>query len=294
MMGDPEEEAALVSTARPVTLESIAQKKDQALAILEAREQILTNLFKAAIRRTEPQDWVLFKNKAGQEVAMLGNPGAARVAALYGIKVFNLRGPDGEKVAQPVMVQETDKSKTAVIIGDAICAFTGMSIEGLRAARNSKEQFTGRPREGSGSVGEACSDQDLRTAAYSLLFSKAVRVLTGTNKVSIETLKANGVAVEKCTKGSGYGSASERGAATVADADVPAKAEELRKALLKATGGDAGAAKDLLLEITAKPDGSFKGFDSVARMTKSWQVENAADRLKKHPVFGEKESGAAA
>ena len=287
MIGDPDEEEALVSTARAVTLETIAANKDKALAILEAREQILTNLFAAAIRRTEPQDWVLFKNKAGQEVGMLTNSGAARVAPLYGIKVFNLRGPNGEKVAEPVMVNEPDKSKSAVIIGDAICAFTGMSIEGLRAARNSKEQFTGRPREGSGSVGEGCSDQDLKTAAYSLLFSKAVRVLTGTNKVNLETLKDKKIDVTKCTKGSGYGSSAERGASTVAEADVPAKVEEFRKALLSATGGDEAAAKELCRELTASPDGKFKGFDSPSRLTKGWQVEQAAKRLKEHPVFGD-------
>jgi hypothetical protein len=99
--------------------------------------------------------------------------------------------------------------------------------------------------------------------------------------------EGTGKNVEDCAKGHGYGTGSERGAKGVADADVPEQREKLRKEILSAVGGDNSAAKDLLREITSNPEKNFKGFDSVDRLTKGWQVEQAFRKLRAHPTFGE-------
>jgi len=203
------------------------------------------------------------------------------VAALYGIKIYNLRDPGTNKVvAQPVLkTLPDDQGKSASLVVDGLAQFTGMMVEGVRAERCSKEQFVGRR-----------TDSDLMGACRTLADSKVIRALTATGKVPIALLKEHGMAVERCTKGSGYGSSTERGATRVAEEGVKELAAALRDDILSRTGGDESAAKELLMEVTKNEKAKFPGFNSTSRMTKKWQVEGAMEKLKKHPTFGDAEN----
>lgn len=267
-------------------LVSQLQLMDDAEVIFKRRCALLEACQTMAIRATRPEDWVLSKSKSGETTAMLCAPGAQVVAQHYGIEVVNIRprGPRGEFRPEERRGENGELSLTAWC--DAISHITGKSIEGIEASRSSKEDFTGR----SDATGASKLVQlnDLRSSLYTLLLTKSCRILAGLSRVPVETLDAawegTTKSSDRCRKGSGFGSGSARAAAGVSEVDAKAR-KELADELLRRTGGDKQAAKDVLKEITAGKN--FAGFDTTERITKSWQLENAWSKLKEHPVFGD-------
>ena len=161
---------------------------------------------------------------------------------------------------------------------DGFCAITGQVVEGVYYAVRSSDEFVGR--------GTA---QDLKSACRTGLDAKIVRVLLGVRKVPVDRLKEFGLSYDKMHKGKGYGTSAARRASKVTEEGVDEARNKLRDEILRCTGGDKGDARSVLKEITSSPktdtNKGFAGFDTVDRLTKKWQVDNAMEKLKKHPIF---------
>ena len=83
-----------------------------------------------------------------------------------------------------------------------------------------------------------------------------------------------------------YGKGSQ-GGATV-EGDVKAEQVKLGNEVLAKCGGNIEVAREMMKEITKgdKPgkDGrTFPGFDTASRLTKSWQIKKAFEKLDKIP-----------
>lgn len=259
---------------REMTLAIVEDVKARALERVNARSAVLDALAKAAVLRTNPEDWTVDK-RGDSETATLTAAGAMRIAPLYGIEVFNLRGPNGNPVGEPAIVIEEDGSKSAVMIADAVCRAFDLSIQGVRMARNQAEQFSGRPRSGKGFVSIAVSDQDLKTACYTGLIAKCVRTLTGTGRVPLRDLEAKGLDVSKVQRGHGYGKA-ETSATAVAGKITQAQGKMMYAkyhAAAKRTGQDWKTVRDSVLQefkITSDSDLSLGDVDAFAKSIDDW------------------------
>lgn len=287
------------AAAGGLTIEQLlSEDPKKAQAILETRSKLLEQIQAAALKRTRPTDWTLYKDKEGRIVGVLRDSGAVNVRKVMGISIFNHRPKVGD-IAEPRVSEEKipaldrDGKDTGELLtcfvaemwADGICSLTGEPAEdvycGLRSIdAYGKSQFVGRGHM-----------QDLKASCRTTLDSKVVRILSGLRKVDAEVLKLHGIEPEKCYRGSGFGNAEERGAGRVAEEGVAAQVATLKAELLARTGGDAAAVKQLTVEITSDPAKGFKGFDSIDRLTKGWQVDKAWARLKVHPQFGDEGGG---
>ena len=301
------EEVALAHRAEDNFLRRFEQNMEAAAELFQRRAQLLETAHLTAIRRTRPEDWVLSRDKQGNETAMLTASGAELVADVYGIVIRNIRPLDHRGVFDPERVQVEGKPGVYTLRAwcDAESKITGRYVESLEASRRSDEDFTGRSVDSSGGLtfrGVGALDSDLRAAVQTLLRTKAVRVLCGMTRVPMTDLKRAWEGTEKrvdsCRKGSGYGGAVERTAQAVADDGLAPKVEAFWKDLLKRTGGDDAAAHDLLREITSYPAGTskdgkpykaFGGVDSWQKITQERGLASAKRKLSEHPVFGDHE-----
>jgi hypothetical protein len=279
--------AAIQWTPKESLVDQLQRMEDAAL-IFDRRCQLLETCRISAIRATQPEDWVLSKPKGSDAaLGMLKKSGAEVVAMYFGVKLRNIRptGPDGEFKPQKVVGAEGVSYR---LWGDAFCEVTGREIENLEASRTSTEDFVGRTKALTG-ASDLVQDADLRMSAYTLLQTKAVRILAGMSRVPIATLDAawegTPKSSDRCEKGSGFGSGKGRRSTKVSKTDAASR-DELWNEIQRATGGDIQAAKDLLREISANPEKGFKGFDDIERFTQDWQIKRAFEALKAHPVFG--------
>lgn len=289
------EELALTARAESSLVERLQQMENGAV-IFAKRAEMLDVCHTAAIRRTRPEDWILFRDRQGTESAMLSASGADLVAELYGIVVQNIRPMNdrGEFAPERIKREHGDAYGYRAWF-DAFSRFNGRSIQGQECTRWSDEDFTGRSVSAAGALtlkpseAIAALDSDLRASVQRLILTKAVRILCGMTRVPIADLRAawqgTEKAVDKCKKGSGYGSGSERAADTVTDTDVVAKRDALGNEILRRVGGDKEAASVLLRECTATD--KFKGWDSIARITAQWQIDAAWKKLRAHGTFGD-------
>jgi len=189
-----------VLPARRMTVQELAAERPQAIeAFVDAMASAAKNIRRAAFALTDPEDWVLNRDKEGNEVAMLGGPGCQKIAPLLGVAVTNLRGPTGAPASEPVY-----ENGVATIIGDVHSRVLGTYLEAVRAERDEAEKFTGRE----GNKG------DLKSAAMTLLLSKGVRMMLGLTRVPIAVLAGNGLDTARCRRGHGYGTSGQRQAGT--------------------------------------------------------------------------------
>jgi hypothetical protein len=185
-----------------LTIRALEQQHQVAMKVLDTRLEILDKVRELAFQRTLPEDWVIQKaKKSGDMTSMMCNSGAMKIAPLYGIQIKNLRGPDGAPTSE-ALIEETDGKRTAVLIGDAFCAFTNASVEGLRAAANESEDFIGRTSQTGAHSSVTLSD--LKSTTYTRLLTKAVRVLCALSKVPAHELAANGMDMKGVTLGHGW------------------------------------------------------------------------------------------
>ena len=260
-------EAGMSERAHGVTLAEIERRAEQAIAVVDARVRALAKIRAAAIVSTEPEHWVAFKDKTSQrEMAMLTAAGCYALIDLYGIRIFNLRGPDGVPVQEPVIVDESDGSMSAVLIVDAEATFTGKRIEGIRAERNSGEKFIGRAELDG--VNPATKKNDLKSAARTLADSKAIRILTFTSKVPVPVLASHFGAegIKRLVLGSGYGAGDARRAEQTMTPEAKTDLEAFKKAVVGYCGGDEKAA---LAEMQALA--AFKNDKGETVAPKSWE-----------------------
>jgi hypothetical protein len=272
--------------------------------ILANRERILTGARGLAIKKSKPLDWTLWRGAVDGEVVATPRSSLMAVAKkVYGISIFNYR-PVGRNGAEPEIVRTDEfilgndgKPKehngqkipvfTAKMWADGFCELTGETLP--------DQTYTARTGRFAGQE-LYLSDltQSCRTGLDKLITTK----LTGLAKVAGDELVAitgDPKFLERCYKGSGFGTSADRKAAALSDDDLKAAAKALGDDIMRRTGGDAAAAKDLLIEISSWTDKSGKkvrGFDSVARFTGAFQIENAKKALAIHPVFGDAARGA--
>ena len=289
---------ALAQTVEQSVLDRLQREADPA-AVIKRRADVITTARAAAIQATDPADWILTRDTQGTEIGMVSGPGAAKMAPILGISVFDIwpRTPDGRPDYQRI-----DHPGGAFSFRRSFNArwnLTGVVVEGLEAERRSDEQFTGRGVDASGKLTTKDADkahaleQDLRSAVAQLTLTKAVRVLAGMARVPREELEAAwknvGKSAERCRKGHGYGTSTARGAQSLASDDVKAGAAELWREMQRAAGGDVEMAKKFLRECTA--NGNFKGWDDWQRIAEDWQLKNAREKWNRHPMRGNASEG---
>ena len=258
---------------------------------IEARAKTIAALRFAALRGTNPEDWVLFRQDT-EEVGMLRGSGVPGIAQLYGIS-HRIWPRDERGNLAPVRAPLSDQPGGPYALSVFVLAkseVTGIEAE-FTAERRSDEQFTGRQVNEKMEIvargGVAANPGDLVSALLSLARVKSVRVIGGFARVPRAELEAawagTGKSFDRTAKGHGYGTSTERQATAVAGEDVLASRAKLRDEILRCVGGDSAAAKKLCKEITANKD--FGGFDTVDRLTKDWQVERAWKALQAHPIY---------
>lgn len=287
------EERDLSDKAEKVAVDRLS-RSDEGIAQLERRTQMLQTLYLAGLKATRPADWVISADKAGVATAMLMGPGAARVADVYGIQVTNIRPMEGERFRPEHEPLPHGNHYVLRAWCDARSKVTEREIHGLQAARRSDEEFTGRSVTAEGALTTnpsekaAANPTDLESAVYTLLQTKAVRVLASMTRVPVGDLERAWVGtphkVSDCRKGHGFGTGNDRRTVKVAEEDVPAEVVKLKAEVTRITGGDVSMMKKVTKEITSGPN--FAGFDSLDRLSKPFQVEQAWKHLKAHPLFG--------
>lgn len=258
---------------------------------LEAREKRLSILRNVAIRSTHGFDWTLYQDRDGRIVGVPRDSGLVHIRQWLGISLFNYRPVDerGEPSARIYKDERPDGTVVEVVelTADGFCNLTGQQILAITHAIRSDDEFIGRERkEGAATPGgEWVSRQDMRASCRTGLDAKITRLLSGLRKVPFEQLDKCGIKLEHCHKGRGFGTSAERGAGRVAEEGVKEGVAKLKEELLRVTGGDMSAVRQLTVEITKSA--KFAGFDSADRITQAWQLENAWKALRAHPQFGE-------
>lgn len=286
-----ESELAITNRSETSLLEQLS-KLENAEALFQRRAALMESFYMTALKRTRPQDWILFKDKQGNVNAMLAASGAELVAEVYGIRISNIRPLDGRGMFAPERVEITGGAYELRGACDAYSRVNGREAFGLEMSRRSDEQFTGRAVNEDGKFdfqGKSANPADLRSSVLTGLRTKTVRVLCGMTRVPPGDLEKAWTGtpkkVDDCRKGSGFGTGNERRSEAVSDEELKPKKAALRDAILRAVGGDTAAAKSLCKEITSNPP-KFGGFETVDRLTEGWQVDNAMAKLKAHPTFG--------
>lgn len=255
------------------------------LAKFEAAAELQRKLIPASIRATRGQDWM----EMGDTVYLQAT-GVERIAPLWGL-VFG----------EPVVTRENydDGNFAYVVVGPAGSRLTGVFYKGIVGGRSSADPFFDsydeeKPKEYykdfNSEQKEAWKREhrvapdplDVRKAAVTNWQVRAASMLTGLRGLTIKDLNEAGIAgVKKVAYGAG-----SQGGDTV-PADLKAEQVKLGNDVLKAAGGDKDAARQLMIDITSDEAKGFKGFDSAAKLTKTWQFEKARKKLVAHPVFGQ-------
>lgn len=273
-----------------VTLDSLAMMEG-AMQIVEKKQEMQAFFMKAAIAMTNPQDWVLNRDRDGNESAMLCAPAAEKIAILWGIEIpaDSIRPRDEQGIFRPELVTKGDER---IYTGyyDAYCTLTKMHYCNMSFSRSNKEKFLGRSNALT-KQGELTEDSDHKKSVRTGMLTDAVRHITGVRGLTAENLKDHGIDITKCRKGHGYGTSTERGAQSVSSDDLRKLQNELGEEILKRVGGDKQAAQQLCEECsswTNKEGEPIKGKRSVSQLTKGdWQIRQAWKNLRAHPVFGD-------
>jgi hypothetical protein len=268
---------------------------DQVKRVLEARAELINTIRDIAIKVTAPEDWTLYRARDGSVMGVPTAAAAMKMRRWAGVSVMNHRGMDGAMNPSVRQIKNSVHQDVTVIEGyaDGICGRDTMP--GIYFSVRSDDQFIGRagadtPRKGGPRT------EDLMSCWRTGIDSKVVRCMTGTTKVSSHELEKllGKEELKRCVKGSGFGTASERAAGSVAEGGVKEMADALWKDILRAVNGNAGDAKSVLKECTSYPafkgrDGSevkaFAGIDSPDKFTTADKVRRAADKFQKHPQY---------
>lgn len=286
------DETNLAERAERALIDSLAKNPNGA-NIFEQRTKLIESCYLSAIRRTRPQDWVVTKDRQDNMTAMLCSSGASLVAEVYGIEVENVR-PLEKGNFKPERQALAGNQYSLTGWCDAYSRINGRKIQSLSGTRRSDEDFTGRSIDANGKLTNKTDDKvganpsDLASAVYTLLLTKAVRVLCSMTRVPVSDLEkaweGSPKKLEQCRAGHGFGTSSGRAASGVAEGDVASEVAKLKVEVTRLAGGDIGAMKKITKEITAGKD--FAGFDTLDRLTKGFQIQNAWKNLKAHPLYG--------
>lgn len=216
----------------PLSIDQLAMEDpERAIAVIKARALGLETVRQLAFHATQPEDWVLFRGKDGNVLAMLTKSGAEKMRGVLGIVVVPapVKNAHGRVIGREDVFITSEPAEdgkrmklTASITGDAMSAVTGEMVYGIRGVRSTTEDFIGR-----GPFSPDLLKQDLAQAARTALLTIATRILGKASKVPLHELVTIGnwgltaSEVEKrCAKGRGYGKSSERAAEMPQDKPV--------------------------------------------------------------------------
>lgn len=303
------EEQALTVKAEASMIEQLQALPDftEIERLVTQRAESLDRIRAAAMRRTNPEDWVLFKKEKDDPIenanGYLKGSGAKRVGEYYGVKIFNKRPVGDREGWEPHRVKDDHGNITYTGWCDALSRVNQMTVENLEVSISSVEDFTGRRTDKNGKIqprGTEALEQDLRASLQTRLESKAIRILCAMTGVPARELKlawdGTDKSLERCDKGHGFGTSSGRTAEKVAEAGVQDRAKVLWRDILKAVAGDEGAAGQILKEITRfkKTDGTgdFPGYDDYHRFTSLKYIESTEKRWQNHEMNPANEGGA--
>lgn len=282
-------EPAKGRSIQEVTLDKLAVMEG-AMQVVEKKQEMHTFFMNAAIAMTRPQDWVLNKDRDGNETALLCAPAAEKIAALWGIQIpaDSIRPRDEQGIPRPELQTKGDE-RIYTIYYRAKCALTGMEYS-FEFSRSSKEKFLGRNNSLT-NQGELTEESDHRKSVLTGMLTNAVRHITGLRGLTANDLKERGVDTSGCRRGHGYGTSTQRGAESVSDDNLIKLQDEFGEELMKRTGGDKAAAKKLCAECsswTGKDGQEMPGVDTPRQLTRgAWQIKKAWEKLREHPVFGD-------
>lgn len=164
----------------------------------QARGEALTNLRRLAVADTFPEQWLLYKDKDGAEVAGMKKGAASIIRQYLAISCT----PDG-----PAQRFDRDGKTGWEVFGSATCEVSKQRLDHIRAKRLTDEKFTGRT-----DVGE----EDVRDAARTSFDTKCTAMLSGLVAVPLPFLascwgmKTEDEARRRIAKGMGYGSSKKR------------------------------------------------------------------------------------
>lgn len=267
-------------------------REDDPIKKFKMRSALMEALYTAAIARTRPQDWILSKDHLGTVTAMIASSGARLIAEIYEIELTNLRPLDELGMFAPILTEVGRGAFSLRGACDATSKANGRT-QPIETERRSDEDFTGRTVDGEGSLSfnrekkVGSWEGDVRASVLTGLETKAVRTLCSMSRVPPEELsrawEGTGKSVDGCRKGQGFGTSNDRGAQALSDPEVKAEIEKLRAEVLRTVGGDKEAGKQMVREITTGPN--FAGFDSLDRLTKTFQVQQAWKHLKAHAKY---------
>jgi len=295
------EETAIAQQARARTMADLALLSEaDRLAYLTGMEKTLDTLRATAIRRTKPGDWTIYKGRGDTEpVGVPRDSACVEIRKWFGISITGHRGAMNDYAVPGPRVSKAEDDPTVTVLemwADGYCARTGERIEGIYLALRSDDDFIGRQRKNEDGS-HWTTVQDMQASVRTSLDGKITRILSGLRKVPVSELEKYQLDWRKAHLGPGFGTGADRAAGKVAEGGVAEQAKALGDEILRRVGGDVDAARQLLVEISSWKNNEgrlIKGFDSVSKFTKAFQVENAWKALKVHPTFGDKAIGNAA
>ena len=257
------------------------------LAKFEAAAELQRKLIPASIKCTKPQDWV----EMGGKVYLQGT-GVERIAGLWGL-VFD--APKIEKM------DLGGGDFAYVVSGMAGSRRTGVfykSIEGGRASddpffdrfdEDKPQDFKSLPadqrREWHRAHRIRPDELDVRKAAVTNWQTRAASMLTGMRGLTKADLEQAGLTGVKSVQ---FASGAKGGAA--APEEIAQARTELWNDIMKRTGGDIEAARNLLKEITSfkGDDGKvFPGYANHEGIKSGGMIGSARKKLAVHPTFGD-------
>jgi len=262
------------------------------LEAFEATAQLLRSLVPASIKATRPQDWV----KMGDKVYLQAT-GVERIAPLWGL-VFG----------EPHVTREDypDGEFGYIVRGGAGSRKTGVFYGTIEGGRSSRDPFFDSfDEEKPGNFRDMTRNDrdewkrahrippdplDVRKAAVTNWLVRSASMLTGLRGLLESDLASAGISGIAQVQFSG----GKRGG-DAKPADLKAKATALWNDILKRTGGDLEAARQILKEITSysayEKDGktipAYAGAKSAEDLRSERAIEIAERKLKSHSKFGD-------
>lgn len=271
-------------------LDRLSREESPLKAFLQ-RKNLLESFWVEAVRMTNPEDWVLNRDREGKLEAMIAAEGARKVAMVYQIELRDL-APVSDGMFAPV----------ATDLGNDVYSFRGSAVaysattggkQIVEIEKRSDEDFTGRSVDAAGHLTRGSGQRagswqgDLQSAVLTGLMTKAVRQLCAMGRVPVRDLetawKDTGKKVEDCRKGQGFGSSGERTSTGLAETGIADQVKALEAEVLKLVGGDLEKAKGITKVITSSK--TFAGFASLKQITKEFQVKQAWANLKALPEY---------
>lgn len=273
------------------TLLDRLSREESPLKSFLQRKSLIEAFWTEAVKMTNPEDWVLNRDREGKAEAMIAAEGARKVATVYQIELLEL-SPVVDGMFVPVATDLGGGVFSYRGSATAYSAATGSRIT-VEIEKRSDEDFTGRSVDAQGHLTKSPSQRtgswqgDLQSAVLTGLLTKAVRQLCAMGRVPVRDLEAawkdTGKKVEDCRKGQGWGTSGERTTANLASEEIHAQVKALSDEVMRVVGGDIDKAKALVKKITAGKN--FAGFDSLKQITKEFQVNQAWKGLRASPEF---------